>query len=125
MNVRSSRRHAVRLRRDRILSKNGELKLEVWESIQKLKLAEQGKEEARKQVLALGKQQKAGPIGTVKGSRANSTIVPDESVNLRLAKILEKVVVKRELVVALANSNVKDMLEVWFTNIKGRGILII
>ncbi|KAK3412504.1 hypothetical protein EUGRSUZ_I01250 [Eucalyptus grandis] len=103
--------------------KNAELKKEVRELMEKLKLAEQGKDEAQKQVLALGKQQKAGPFGTVKGSRTNPTVVPDESVNPRLAKILEKVAVNRELIVALANSNVKDLLEVWFTNIKRVGIL--
>ncbi|XP_030450523.1 arabinosyltransferase RRA2-like [Syzygium oleosum] len=103
--------------------KNAELKKEVRELMEKLKLAERGNDQAQKQVLALGKQQKAGPFGTVKGSRTNPAVVPDESVNPRLAKILEKVAVNRELVVALANSNVKEMLEVWFTNIKRVGIL--
>jgi hypothetical protein len=102
--------------------KNAELKKKVRELTEKLRLVEQRKDQAQKQVLVLGKQQKAGPFGTVKASRTNSTIVPDESVNPRLAKILEKVAVQRELIVALANSNVKDMLEVWFTNIKRVGI---
>lgn len=105
-----------------VSQKNAELKKEVRELIEKLKLAEQRKDQAQKQVLALGKQQKAGPFGTVKGSRTNPTVVPDESVNPRLAKILEKVAVNRELIVALANLNVKEMLEVWFTNIKRVGI---
>src|SRR6185503_2825391 len=47
---------------------------------------------------------------------------PDLSINPRLAKILEQVAVKKELIVALANSNVKEMLEMWFTNIKRVGI---
>lgn len=38
--------------------------------------------------------------------------------NPRLAKILAELAVGKELIVALANANVKAMLEVWFTNIK-------
>ncbi|KAK3412503.1 hypothetical protein EUGRSUZ_I01249 [Eucalyptus grandis] len=106
-----------------VSQKNAELEKEVRELMEKLKLAEQGKDQAQKQVLALGKQQKAGPFGTVKGSRTNPAVVPDESANPRLANILEKVAVNRELIVALANSNVKELLEVWFTNIKRVGIL--
>ncbi|KAH7517872.1 hypothetical protein FEM48_Zijuj09G0110100 [Ziziphus jujuba var. spinosa] len=102
--------------------KNTELKKQIRELTEKLRLAEQGKDHAQKQVLVLGDQKKAGPFGTVKGLRTNPTVVPDESVNPRLAKILEKVAVQRELIVALANSNVKEMLEVWFTNIKRVGI---
>ncbi|CAN6685922.1 unnamed protein product [Malus baccata var. baccata] len=70
----------------------------------------------------LGDQKKAGPFGTVKGLLTNPSVLPDESVNPRLAKILEKVAVNRELIVALANSNVKEMLEVWFANINRVGI---
>ncbi|KAG7976087.1 hypothetical protein I3843_06G131200 [Carya illinoinensis] len=102
--------------------KNAELKKQIRELTERLKLAEQRKDQAQKQVLVLGKQHKAGRFGTVKGLRTNPTIIPDESVNPRLGKILEKVAVQRELIVALANSNVKDMLEVWFTNIKQVGI---
>ncbi|KAI4298368.1 hypothetical protein L6164_031939 [Bauhinia variegata] len=102
--------------------KNAELKKQVRKLTERLRLAEQGKDQAQKQFLALGKQHKAGPFGTVKGLRTNPTVIPDDSVNPRLARILEKVAVGRELIVALANSNVKDMLEVWFTNIKRVGI---
>ena len=102
--------------------KNSELRKEIKELTEKLRLADQRKDNAQKQVLVLGKQQKAGPFGTVKGLRTSPAVIPDESVNPRLAKILEKVAVQRELIVALANSNVKDMLEVWFTNIKRVGI---
>ncbi|XP_041015788.1 arabinosyltransferase RRA2-like [Juglans microcarpa x Juglans regia] len=102
--------------------KNAELKKQIRELTERVKLAEQRKDQAQKQVLVLGKQHKAGRFGTVKGLRTNPTIAPDESVNPRLGKILEKVAVQRELIVALANSNVKDMLEVWFTNIKRVGI---
>ncbi|KAM2988968.1 hypothetical protein FF2_003000 [Malus domestica] len=102
--------------------KNAELKKHVRELTEKIRLAEQRKDQAEKQVLVLGDQKKAGPFGTVKGSRTNPSVLPDESVNPRLAKILEKVAVNRELIVALANSNVKEMLDLWFTNIKRVGI---
>ncbi|CAA2986192.1 arabinosyltransferase RRA3-like [Olea europaea subsp. europaea] len=92
------------------------------ENVEKLYLGEQGKDNAQKEVLVLDEQLKAGPFGTVKGVRTNPNVVPDESVNPRLAKILEKVAVKRELIVALANSNARDMLDVSFTNIKRVGI---
>ncbi|CAL0304225.1 unnamed protein product [Lupinus luteus] len=105
-----------------VSEKNAELKKQVRELTERLRLAEQGKDQAQKQFLVLGKQQKAGPFGTVKGLRTTPTVVPDESVNPRLANILEKVAVKQELIVALANSKVKEMLEVWFTNIKRVGI---
>ncbi|KAK9942420.1 hypothetical protein M0R45_008087 [Rubus argutus] len=101
---------------------NSELKKKVRELTEKFRLAEQRKDQAEKQVLVLGDQKKAGPFGTVKGLRTNPSVVPDESVNPRLAKILEKVAVNKELIVALANSNVKTMLEVWFTNIKRVGM---
>ncbi|KAL3538946.1 hypothetical protein ACH5RR_002312 [Cinchona calisaya] len=101
--------------------KNAELKRQIKELTAKLRLAEQGKDNAQHQVLVMGEQHKAGPFGTVKSLRTNPTVIPDESVNPRLAKILEKVAVKREVIVALANSNVKDMLEVWFSSIKRVG----
>ncbi|KAL6209909.1 hypothetical protein ACLB2K_020848 [Fragaria x ananassa] len=101
---------------------NSELKRKVRELTEKFRLAEQRKDKAEKQVLVLGDQKKAGPFGTVKGLRTNPSVVPDESVNPRLAKVLEKVAVNKEIIVALANSNVKEMLEVWFTNIKRVGI---
>ncbi|XVE94750.1 hypothetical protein REPUB_Repub02eG0035900 [Reevesia pubescens] len=102
--------------------KNSELKKQVRDMTEKLQLAEQGKDHAQKQVLVLGEQHKAGPFGTVKALRTNPTVVPDDSVNPRLAKILEEVAVRKELIVAVANSNVKEMLEVWFSSIKKVGI---
>lgn len=105
-----------------VSEKNAELKKQIRDLTEKLQFAEQGKDSAQKQVMVLGEQKKAGPFGTVKGLRTNPTVVPDESVNPKLAKILEDVAVNRELIVTLANSNVKDMLEVWFTNIKRVGI---
>ncbi|KAK2665273.1 hypothetical protein Ddye_003847 [Dipteronia dyeriana] len=105
------------------MEKNVELKIQASELTEKLRLAEQGKDHARNQVLVLGAQQKVGPFGTVKGSRTNPTVIPDKSVNPRLAKVLERVAVGREVIVALANLNVKDTLEVWFNSIKRVGIL--
>ncbi|KAK8683789.1 hypothetical protein V6N13_039838 [Hibiscus sabdariffa] len=102
--------------------KKSKLKKQVRDLTEKLQLAEQGKDNAQKQVLVLGEQHKAGPFGTVKALRTNPTVVPDDSVNPRLAKILEKVVVQKEIIVALANSNVKEMLEVQFSSIKRVGI---
>ncbi|KAJ6834432.1 arabinosyltransferase RRA2-like [Iris pallida] len=102
--------------------KNAELKKQVRELSTKLQVAEQAKDQVQKQFLVLGEQHKAGRFGTVKALRTNPTVVPDESVNPRLAKILENVAVRRELIVALANSNVKEMLQIWFENIKRAGI---
>ncbi|CAN6225891.1 unnamed protein product [Urochloa humidicola] len=93
--------------------KNAEFRKQVNELSMKLQLAGQGKNEVL---------YKAGPFGTVKALRTNPTVTPDLSINPRLAQILEQVAVKKELIVALANSNVKEMLEMWFTNIKRVGI---
>ncbi|XP_044474789.1 arabinosyltransferase RRA3-like [Mangifera indica] len=103
--------------------RNSELKKQVRQLTEKLRLAEQGKDHAQKQVIVSGEHHKVGPFGTVKGLRTNPTVIPDESVNPRLAKILEEVAVGKEVIVALANSNVKSMLKVWFTNIKNTGII--
>uniref|UniRef100_A0A7N0TQY4 Glycosyltransferase n=1 Tax=Kalanchoe fedtschenkoi TaxID=63787 RepID=A0A7N0TQY4_KALFE len=102
--------------------KNSELKKQITELTENLRFAEQGKDNAQKQFLVLGERHKAGPFGTVKSLRTNPTVLPDESVNPRLAKLLDSVAVRKEIIVALANSNVKQMLEVWFTNIKRVGI---
>lgn len=102
--------------------KNVELKKQIRQLTERLQFAEQRKDQAQKQVLVLGEQHKAGSFGTVKGLRTNPTVMPDESVNPRLAKILEKISIRKEVIVALANSNVKDMLEIWFTSIKRVGI---
>ena len=91
--------------------KNAEFRKQINELSMKVQLAGQGKNEFL---------HKAGPFGTVKALRTNPTVTPDLSINPRLAKILEQVAVKKELIVALANSIVKEMLEMWFTNIKKR-----
>ncbi|XP_021743272.1 arabinosyltransferase RRA3-like [Chenopodium quinoa] len=107
----------------RMTEKNAELRKQVRELNEKLRLAEQGTDTAQKQFLALGEQPKAGPFGTVKSLRTNPTVVPDELVNPRLAKILEEIAVRKELVVVLANANVKEMLEVQVLTVKKAGIL--
>jgi hypothetical protein len=93
--------------------KNAEFRKQIDELSMKLQLAGQGKNQAF---------YSAGPFGTVKALRTNPTVMPDESINPRLANILQQVAVKKELIVAVANSNVKETLEMWFTNIKRVGI---
>lgn len=102
--------------------KNSELKKEVKGLMERLRLAEQGKGQATEQFVVLGENHKAGPVGTVKALRTNPPVIPDDSVNPRLAKILEEVAIYKEIVVVLANTNVLEMLQVWFTNIKRVGI---
>ncbi|KAL8141160.1 hypothetical protein V2J09_007181 [Rumex salicifolius] len=102
--------------------KNAKLKKQIRELKEKLRLAEQGEDTAQKQYLALGQQPKVGSFGTVKALRTNPTVKPDESVNPRLGKILKEVAVNKEIIVVLANTNVKEMLEVFLANIKRVGI---
>ncbi|XP_027331693.1 arabinosyltransferase RRA3-like [Abrus precatorius] len=102
--------------------KNMELKKEVKGLMERLRMAEQGKGHAQEQFVVLGENHKAGPFGTVKALRTNPPVIPDGSVNPRLAKILEEVAIYKELIVVLANSNVKEMLQLWFTSIKKVGI---
>ncbi|XP_074311231.1 arabinosyltransferase RRA3-like isoform X2 [Silene latifolia] len=102
--------------------KNAELRKQVRELNEKLRLAEQAKDTAQKQFLALGQQPKAGAFGTVKSLRTNPTVVPDDSVNPRLAKILQAAAVRKEIIVVLANANVREMLEVQVSTIKKAGI---
>lgn len=106
----------------RLSDKNVELKRQVKELNEKLRLADQGNQHAHEQTLVLSEPRKAGAFGTVKSLRTNPTVLPDETVNPRLAKILAEVAVGKEIIVALANSNVKSMLEVWYANIKKVGI---
>ncbi|CAA7042678.1 unnamed protein product [Microthlaspi erraticum] len=97
---------------------NAQLKKQVRELTEKVRLAEQSTENARKQVSVLGTEIKAGPFGTVKSLRTNPTVVPDESVNPRLAKLLERVSINKEIIVVLANSNVKPTLELQIASVK-------
>ncbi|XP_038905517.1 arabinosyltransferase RRA2-like [Benincasa hispida] len=105
-----------------MLEKNSLLEKHIKDLTRELKIVEQLKDHAQKQYLALGENHKAGPFGTVKGLRTNPTVIPDDAVNPRLAKLLEKVAIQKELIVTLANSNVKPVLEVWFTSIQKVGI---
>nr|BAJ95641.1 predicted protein [Hordeum vulgare subsp. vulgare] len=93
--------------------KNADFRKQINELSMKLQLAGQGKNQAL---------YSAGPFGTVKALRTNPTVMPDDSTNPRLAKILQHVAVKKEIIVAVANSNVKETLGMWFTNIKRVGI---
>ncbi|KAG2324271.1 hypothetical protein Bca52824_006999 [Brassica carinata] len=81
--------------------KNAELRKQVRELTEKVRLAEQDTENTRKQVLVSGTEIKAGSFGTVKSLRTNPTVVSDESFNPRLAKLLEKVAVNNEIIVRL------------------------
>ncbi|KAJ0789812.1 putative nucleotide-diphospho-sugar transferase, arabinosyltransferase R [Helianthus annuus] len=101
---------------------NDELQKQIRDLNEKLRAVEQKNGQAEQQIVVVGDPQKAGPFGTIKGIRTNPTVLPDEAVNPRLAKILEKVAIKNELIVSLANSNVKPMLEVWASSIKRSGI---
>ncbi|MCD7461010.1 Arabinosyltransferase rra3 [Datura stramonium] len=106
----------------RLSEKNAELQNQVKELNEKLQIAEQEKGHAQEQLVLLGEPKKAAPFGKVKSTRTNPPVRPDESVNPRLAKILAEVAVGKEVIVVLANSNVKSMLEIWFTSIKRVGI---
>ncbi|CAO2832535.1 unnamed protein product [Amaranthus hypochondriacus] len=95
------------IKSDAVGSKYVELREQIKELKTKLRLAE---------------QPNAGPFGLVKGLRTNPSVAPDESVNPKLAKTLKRVAVKKELIVVLANSNVKEMLDLQVSSIKKVGI---
>ncbi|KAL6493114.1 hypothetical protein OROGR_032873 [Orobanche gracilis] len=65
----------------RLSSKIVELKKQVVDLNEKLRLSEQEKGHAWERFIALTKTQKAGPLGSVKGSRTNPFVVPDETIN--------------------------------------------
>lgn len=106
----------------KLSEKNAELQKQVRELNQKLQAAQQGNGRTQEQLVVSSQPQKAGPFGTVKSLRTNPPVMPDESANPRLAKLLAEIAVGKEVIVALANSNVKSMLEVWFNSIKKVGI---
>ncbi|KVI03692.1 Nucleotide-diphospho-sugar transferase, partial [Cynara cardunculus var. scolymus] len=101
---------------------NSALQKQIRDLTEKLRLAEEKKHQVPKQVFVFGEQPKAGPFGTVKGLRTNPIVSPNESINSRLATILIRIAFQQELIVTLANSNAKEMLEFWFNNIKRLGI---
>lgn len=77
--------------------KNAELQKQVKELNEKLQIAEQEKRRAQEQLILLSEPKKAAPFGKVKSTRTNRPVLPDESVNPRLAKILTKVAVGKEV----------------------------
>ncbi len=81
---------------------------------QQVQVAEQERDAARKQLLELGPPLKAGPWGTVKSLRTNQAVLPDESVNPDLAKLLQDVAINKELIVGISNNNVRSMLQVYY-----------
>ena len=87
-----------------------------------LKQIEQQKEAALQQFAALGPPKKAGKLGTVRSLRTSPPVKPDMNVNPELAKILAKVAPNQELLVGIANNNVREMVRVWFSSIKRAGI---
>ncbi|GER50387.1 nucleotide-diphospho-sugar transferase family protein [Striga asiatica] len=107
---------------DYVSKKHTKLKRQIRELTEKLRLVEQVQDNAQKEVLSLDERKRPRPFGTVKASPTNPTITPDESINPRLAKTLKKLAKNRELIVALADSNVKETLRVWFMNVKRVGI---
>ncbi|PHT32530.1 hypothetical protein CQW23_28867 [Capsicum baccatum] len=106
----------------RLSERNAELQKQVKELNEKLQIAEQEKGRAQELLVSLGEREKAAPFGKVKSTRTNPLVLPDESVNPRLAKILAEVAVGNEVIVVLANSNVKSMLEIWMASVKRVGI---
>ncbi|GAA0155775.1 transferase [Lithospermum erythrorhizon] len=96
----------------KILKKNAELAKQLKELNAKIQFLEQERDHAPQ----------AGPFGTIKALSTNPTVLPNESVNSRLAKILEEVSINRELIVSLANAKVIPILEIWLSNVERVGI---
>lgn len=89
-----------------------ELKKQVKELDEKLEAVEREKKRI----------EKVEPFDSVKSNKINPRVTPDESINRRLAEILSKIAINKEVIVVLANSNVQPMLEIQFTSIKRVGI---
>ncbi|GAA0153696.1 transferase [Lithospermum erythrorhizon] len=107
----------------KLLEKNAELTKQIKMLNENKQSSEQESDHTREQCMTLGHNSlKAGPFGTVHALRTNPAVLPDESVNPRLSKILAEVAINKELIVALANAKVKPMLEVWYTSIQRVGI---
>lgn len=87
-----------------------------------LKRAEQERDAAQKQSLMLGPRKKAGPLGTVKSLRTYPLVLPNDDANPKLAVLLARVAPNRELIVGIANNNVREMVRVWVSSIKRTGI---
>ncbi|KMZ71786.1 hypothetical protein ZOSMA_175G00280 [Zostera marina] len=103
--------------------KNAGLKKQASELNLKLRALVESKDEAEKQLLVFSdKGPKAGPYGKVKSLQKNPTVVPNEYVNPILSKLLREISVEKEVMVTLANSNVKGTLSFFYENIKRIGI---
>lgn len=87
-----------------------------------LKRTEQERDAAREQLVAVGPSVKAGPFGTVRSLRTNPSIQPSDSSNEELAKLLARIAPNKELIVGIANNDVRGMVRVWFSCIKKAGI---
>lgn len=99
--------------------KNAELLNQINDLTSKLKQAVQSKDQVQTQLqFPLTQPKSAGPFGTVKSIRTNPPLLPDPSVNPKLSQLLETISPSKEVIIALANSNVKDMLILWFESIK-------
>ena len=104
------------------LETNSKLKKQVNDLTAALKVAQQENDHSEEQVIVTRENLKAGPFGKVKAARTSPTVNPDDSVNPRLSELLKQISINKELIVCLANSNVKDMLTIWFQNVKRVGI---
>lgn len=110
---------------ERVRALNGEvasLREEITTLKVGLKRGEQEKEAAQKQTVVLGPPKKAGPLGTVKSLRTHPVVLPNSDTNPKLSLLLSKVAPNKELIVGIANNNVREMVRVWFASIKRAGI---
>lgn len=87
-----------------------------------LKRSEQERDAAHKQLLAAGSLVKAGPVGTVRNLRTNPSVQPNNTSNKKLSKLLSRIAPSKELIVGIANNNVRHMVGVWFSCIKKAGV---
>ncbi|KAJ7519382.1 hypothetical protein O6H91_20G036000 [Diphasiastrum complanatum] len=65
---------------------------------------------------------KSGLFGTVRSVRANPVLDPDEGANPELNKLLSKIAINKEVIVAISNNMVQAMLKLWFESIQRAGI---
>lgn len=64
-----------------------------------------------------------GPVGTLVGPKSSQALVPaSPDVNPKLAEVLARVAINKELIVGISNINIQDMLETWFTSLKRLGV---
>ncbi|KAJ7294224.1 hypothetical protein O6H91_07G011200 [Diphasiastrum complanatum] len=65
---------------------------------------------------------KSASFGMVRSQRTNPLLTPDEAANPDLRKLLSKIAINRELIVAISNNMVRSMLKLWFESIQRAGI---